>query len=449
MQDREFLPLQHGLEWSQEVFDVVPRWTIEPDISAVESLAKRHMPPGVEYRASFFAAGAFNKLFLISSINEVTPSSCCIMRVTLPVDPYFKTASEVATLKYLAQHTSIPVPHVIDYDTSPYNELGFEWILMTRLPGVCLKDLWSCPQLLWEEKVHIVETVSGYIQQMQINRFDKMGNLYLSRVHSGGETFIPLANDPQFSIGPVVAIPFFYGNRIKLPSDRGPFATSAEWISSLLKLQIASTTHLMANPPKDCNVDDGYDSDDISEFNGIIKVSSDLLSLVPEFFLDTDREEFVLYHNDLSTNNILIDPITHHVTGVVDWECISLQPTWNARQPPQLLHGPEINAEFYERNFGLPISDLPPQRNINSAETETMLSELQDYLEKMLLRRVFDSIIHPDGRPEKLKRIFENKVAQLDVRWGRVARWVKDLRNGKDPERKGTEEDGLYFWPEN
>jgi hypothetical protein len=122
------------------------------------------------------------------------------MRVTIPVNPHFKTASEV-------------VPHVIA-DTSPDNELEFEWILMTRLPGVCLKDLWSSPQLLWEEKVGIIETIAGYIQQMQSNCFD---NLYLSnqihhplqRVHSGRENFIPLAANPQFSIGPIVAIPFF------------------------------------------------------------------------------------------------------------------------------------------------------------------------------------------------------------------------------------------------
>jgi hypothetical protein len=84
------------------------------------------------------------------------------MRVTIPVDPYFKTASKVATLKFLSQHTSIPVPSVIAYDTSPENQLGFEWTLMTRLPGVPLKELGSSPQLLWGESKYYGNNLGLY-----------------------------------------------------------------------------------------------------------------------------------------------------------------------------------------------------------------------------------------------------------------------------------------------
>ena len=437
---------------------MVPTWTVEPDSSAVEALAKPHTPPGVKYTTSVFAAGTFNKLFLLSPIKEYASSPCYIMRVALPVDPHFKTASEVATLRYLSTRTTIPVPHVIAYDASHENALGFEWILMTRLPGVPLKDLWSSPQLSWAERVQVIQTICGYIQQMQKYCFDKMGSLYLSdqihhslqHPHSRRATFIPLKADPQFSIGPVVAIPFFYGNRIKLPSDRGPFSVSSEWISSLLKLQIASTAHQKANlPPKDSEEDPGYDSD-ISELDGIIQAASELLPLVQKFIGGTnDNEEFVLYHNDLSINNILIDPITHRITGVVDWECVSLQPTWKARRPPQLLYGPEIDAEFYERNFDGPIPNVPPPRVIDQDNGEALMaSEMQEYMEQMLLRRVFDSIIPPDGRQERLKRIFENKVGQVDVRWSWVVRWIKDIKSGKDPEPKDIEGVNLYFWPE-
>lgn len=53
-----------------------------------------------------------------------------------------------------------------------------------------------------------------------------------------------------------------------------------------------------------------------------------------------------------------------YIVSLVLWiECISLQPTWKAWQPPQ-LYGPEINVEFYESNFGRPNSDVPPQRSM-------------------------------------------------------------------------------------
>ncbi|KAH7259208.1 uncharacterized protein BKA55DRAFT_562211 [Fusarium redolens] len=52
------------------------------------------------------------------------------MRVSLPVDPKHKTAGEVATLKWLSQHSTMPVPRVIAFDDTRDNQIGFEWILM-------------------------------------------------------------------------------------------------------------------------------------------------------------------------------------------------------------------------------------------------------------------------------------------------------------------------------
>jgi hypothetical protein len=99
---------------------VVP---VEPDISVVRTIAEPCLPLGMHYAASTFAAGAFNKLYLPSHHNNIHPSF--ILRVILPVDLYFKTASEVAMFKYLSHHTTIPVPQLVAYNTSADNELGF------------------------------------------------------------------------------------------------------------------------------------------------------------------------------------------------------------------------------------------------------------------------------------------------------------------------------------
>jgi hypothetical protein len=47
--------------------------------------------------------------------------------------PRLKTESEVATLRYLRENTRVPVPEVICYDANPYNRLGGEWILMSKV----------------------------------------------------------------------------------------------------------------------------------------------------------------------------------------------------------------------------------------------------------------------------------------------------------------------------
>ena len=56
-----------------------------------------------------------------------------VARVARRFMPRLKTESEVATMNYLREHTSIPVPEVYHYDANPYNRLGGEYILMSKV----------------------------------------------------------------------------------------------------------------------------------------------------------------------------------------------------------------------------------------------------------------------------------------------------------------------------
>src|ERR1700755_483729 len=96
-------PPQHGLEWTYELFDVIPSWTVQPDMAVAKAIAVRHLPVTTSsYEIRSFSAGAFNKLFLLHPLDDVSGAlESFIMRISLPVDPYFKTASEVATLQFV------------------------------------------------------------------------------------------------------------------------------------------------------------------------------------------------------------------------------------------------------------------------------------------------------------------------------------------------------------
>ena len=99
---------------------------------------------------------------------------------------------------------------------------------------------------------------------MQALHFNRMGSLYLSgQQHptpkNRSPRFTSLKSDPRYSIGPVVAIPFFYTNRVNLPSHRGPFSSSYAWLRSLLHLQIASAVDQIVVDRSE----DGYDSDNV------------------------------------------------------------------------------------------------------------------------------------------------------------------------------------------
>lgn len=85
---------QDGLEWHEPgILGLQPRWTREPDIATIEVLARQNLSiaPDVHCSVTFYAKGAFNKLYKIE-----TEKRTALMRVTLPVDTSHKTNSEVA-----------------------------------------------------------------------------------------------------------------------------------------------------------------------------------------------------------------------------------------------------------------------------------------------------------------------------------------------------------------
>lgn len=56
-----------------------------------------------------------------------------VARVARRFMPRLKTESEVATMQYLRENTNVPVPTVYTWDSNPYNRLGGEYILMSKV----------------------------------------------------------------------------------------------------------------------------------------------------------------------------------------------------------------------------------------------------------------------------------------------------------------------------
>lgn len=108
-----FVNSRAGLRWKENLWgDLEPEWTIEPNINIIAQIARRELriPEEVACEVNFLASGAFNKVYTI----QVGDDTCIqhIMRVSLPVQPHFKTMSETATITYIRHHTDIPAPKV-------------------------------------------------------------------------------------------------------------------------------------------------------------------------------------------------------------------------------------------------------------------------------------------------------------------------------------------------
>lgn len=202
-----------------------------------------------------------------------------------------------------------------------------------------------------------------------------------------------------------------------------------------MNLHIASATSRKVA----ASADDECDSDDISELDDTITAYNSLLSILPTFSpSDTgDTETFSLYHGDMSSNNILIDPTAHCITGIVDWECVTLEPSWKVAKVPKLLDVPEVDDGSL-----IPAAAPPPDKDADGFD-----KQFRDRLEQMPLRCVFNEELA--GKPEhgSRERLFENKIYQAKMRPIMVRKWANRVQHGSDPFPTKTEGD-LYFLSE-
>jgi aminoglycoside phosphotransferase (APT) family kinase protein len=135
-----------------------PQWKVEPDLSVIEKIVSQHLcaGPSEQCKVEYFTKGAFNRLYRITIGDK-----SFLMRISLPVDPGYKTRSEVATIEFVSKNTSAPVPQIVAYDDSADNELGFEWSLRPMIPGTTLHERWR--KMSWQSKIDLVRDSPSFM----------------------------------------------------------------------------------------------------------------------------------------------------------------------------------------------------------------------------------------------------------------------------------------------
>ncbi|KAJ8062551.1 hypothetical protein OCU04_009078 [Sclerotinia nivalis] len=435
---------QNGLEWVAEIFGLEPRWTSEPDIAKVESIARKHLnlKENDFCHLSFYAEGAFNKLYKVE-----IEGGCFLVRVTLPVDPLNKTNSEVATINFIRQTTDIPVPQILAFDDTGENELGFEWILMTMLSGGNLRTKWR--KLSQDSKQNLVKQIVQYQAQLFRHKFSAIGNIFVapesqlvkgnlsSGILSAGAKGTPQdSQQMSFTLGQIVSMFFFWGDHITQDVPRGPFTNSKDWLYTRLTLIITDQERILKTTNDENEIEDAHDAKILAER---------LLKLLPSVFPTTDSipEQFVHFHDDLSSRNILIDD-DGTITGIVDWECVSTLPLWKSCDFPEFLKGRERNEEPNrnkyapddEENANEPAADALDNEGINELYWEHLL----EYESTMLRTLFLDEMqkIAPEGIEEStkgaVKADFEVAVQNCDSGWSvkRITAWLDALEKGEN-----------------
>ncbi|KAK4697900.1 hypothetical protein P7C71_g238, partial [Lecanoromycetidae sp. Uapishka_2] len=462
-------------------------WPREPDIDVIRSLARRHLvaelPAHVEdalLQVSFFAEGGFNKLYQIAYAGHHTSF---LLRVALPIVPYYKTESEVATISFLRSNTSISVPRIFAWDSNRDNELTFEWILMEKIAGEPLWDLWR--SISWKRKLELTEEIAGMIQQLRVHKFEGIGGLFYKPavkpepkklVKVPGSEMLLTNIDIEESIGAIIenaegselpfvlrsmsisgqsradnefltsqsrlvnyedrrqlkqSVPgdlsggrdsqisrpttdiatlenldednvakamdqaefsvdrifdplFFTESRLYLPGNRGPYKSSLEWTSAEIQVQLRWIENGATGDEEE------YGSDFGEEAPKMEAACHQFLDFLPALFAEEDeKDSFILHHHDLNAANILVDPETFEITGIVDWEMINVVPEWAASGHPKFLQ--------YIEPFNDEEPPVPSYENENHVDVEA-----RDQWEYRALRRHWD---------ETMKHLSEKDVA--------------------------------------
>ncbi|KAJ7476842.1 hypothetical protein B0H11DRAFT_2426207 [Mycena galericulata] len=224
-------------------------------------------------------------------------------------------SSEIATLRFVARKTSIPVPELYHWDCDPSNPIGTRYMLMQRISAPPLIHVWRDVNAAGREK--IVAQIARYEAELLDNPLPSIGILVDEHGTVG-------------RLGPTCSAPF-----VLRSTHRGPFACSKDFLLALVDANL----DLVANRTAQWTA---WRSN-WSTINGGVQ------ALTPEYAeqwyqllrdaiwkllneLRFPPPIFRLAHTDFNEGNLLVssaeDPT---IVAVLDWEGAQVLPAWDTR----------------------------------------------------------------------------------------------------------------------
>ncbi|KAI4641671.1 hypothetical protein J4E93_007769 [Alternaria ventricosa] len=418
---------QPGLYWKPGLFGARPTWTKEPSLDKITELAHNHLklPQDELVDLRPFAEGAFNKLYEV-----ICSKGQFIFRVTLPVAPEVKTRSEVATLSLLHERTNIPVPEIIADNDDLEDDLGFEWILMERMPGRPLREVWH--KMSWLHKELLVKQIVGFMVQLYYLKLPSIGSLYSE------ESIFDWDRSRNYTVGDAVTQAFFIDDHIQQSIYRGPFASSQSFVNAhmaFLQHDITKLQHAEGS--------DGYDSDDEEQAEGMSEIYAKLQKVIPTIFPAAnpgdEDEETILFNGDISFNNIIVSP-SGDLVGIVDWECTTTVPPWHACQIPQFLDGLLPTSTTSQSQPPLP---LTPEALADKDAVQFHHEQLQAY-ELTCLRTFFveemrrqcpEWLVYWQEGAKKRDVLIAIEECGDDSQWTLINGWLDAVLEGREPKK--------------
>ncbi|KAI0359522.1 kinase-like protein [Trametes cingulata] len=196
---------------------------------------------------------------------------------------------DIVAMEYIMARTSVPIPRLHAYSCETDNPLGHPYIIMDRVRGTRVVDIWHDASWWTGErrKENLLQSLAGYMAELATHHFDGIGQL--DRLPDGSYHIVPF---------PSAASLLLLDNK---PSDGeiGPFHTTHEFLRTLLDLRRSTEKQPWLA----------------------------LLQMFIGAIVDarTDGPPFALGHPDFNSQNIIVDD-TGRVVGLIDWDGVFVGP---------------------------------------------------------------------------------------------------------------------------
>ncbi|UNI16483.1 hypothetical protein JDV02_002914 [Purpureocillium takamizusanense] len=268
--------------------------------------------------------------------------------IRFPLPGYFRMAeekllAEVAAIRYIADHTTIPVPFVLHYgmtEDSP-GKLGpfliMEYIensgdvtdVLRRPDQACGEKPVLDPDVDEAKLEYVYSQIADIMLQLSACNFSKIGCLGL-RSHDSNDGN---DGDPDVScrplsfnmaqLGEVGGVPHF-----ELLATSKTFSSSSEYFSALADMHMQQLSYQRNQAVKS--------ADDCRRKYIARQLFRKLAAERRVASSDTDLGPFKLWCDDFRPANILVDA-SHRIVGVIDWEFTYAAPAEFTYAPPWWL----------------------------------------------------------------------------------------------------------------
>ena len=242
----------------------------------------------VNFRHLNESNGIVNKIYLVNARDKHTfINKDLILKILSPDSRYFKhKGHEAVLMNYIEQNTNIPVPKVIDYSYEPSrNVFKCNYILMEKIEGKLLLEV--LPKKSSQIPDSIIDEMIEVVKQLR-----SLTNTYQATINSSK---LIGCFDIDLKLIPIYPTHKLYDNYLEFFNDNLKY--SIKQFHKIKRLESLG---------KDLEKK-------LNDLNQRVRNRPELNNLKFDNFL-------WISHNDLNPTNIIVDPDTFKLNGIIDWE---------------------------------------------------------------------------------------------------------------------------------